>query len=48
MISMDDGLVLQGTYCIRNLLNWLNIVAGNQFIVGVEKFDTRFLEGSLS
>jgi hypothetical protein len=40
--------VIQETYCIRDLLDRLNIVAWNQFIIGVEKFDARFFEGSLS
>jgi hypothetical protein len=45
---MNYGPVIQETYCIRDLLDRLNIVARDQFIVGVEKFDAGLFEGSLS
>jgi hypothetical protein len=40
--------VIQGTYRIRDLLDRLNIVAWNQFIIRIEKFDAGLFEGSLS
>jgi hypothetical protein len=36
------------THSIRNLLHRLDVVAGNEFVISVEKLDTAFLEGSLS
>jgi len=33
--------------CIGDLLHWLNIIARNEFVIGIEKLDTRLLECTL-
>jgi hypothetical protein len=35
------------TYRIRDLFNGLNVVTGNELIIGVEELDATFLESSL-
>ena len=32
---------------IGDLLHWLNIIARNEFVIGIEKLDTRLLERTL-
>lgn len=35
------------TYCVGDLLHWLDIVARDQLVVGVEELNPRFLECTL-
>jgi hypothetical protein len=36
-----------GKVGIRNLLDWLNVITGNELVVSVKKLDTRFLKRPL-
>ena len=38
----------KSTYSIRDFFDWFNIIARNQLVVSIEKFNAGFLEGTLS